>query len=232
MSKFGGNTPPRVVIPRFSVQNGKFVRYINQNENETLDWINGRLLGIKIREHQKDNLTTLYADFYMTLDDGQKFIISTIASSSITADIVGRLANLKNITNVVVLSAWMNDKYTNIAMREKASFDDNVQGEKVPFTKMPAVKIVQNGFSRSMDSTERDNFVMKLISEITDKLKAAGVELEPSTNVTSPTEEPAKDSSGASDTAADANDIPSSEAVQQEPPMEHYEGPAYNPEVF
>ena len=177
MSKFGGNNAPRERYTRFSVQNGKFVRYAGQNEApEVLDWLHGRLQGIKIREVQKDNLVMLFCDCYFMLDDGQKFIVSTIASSSITADIIGRLANVKDLKHVLVLATWQKDeKFTNVTMREKETFDENEQGEKVPFTKMPLVKKVQNGFSTSMDSTERDNFVAKLIADINGKLKEIGV---------------------------------------------------------
>lgn len=174
MSQFGGNYNQNERVTRFIVKDGKFVHFVKEGENEQLDWLNGRLVEIKLREFQQDNITMTYCDTIFRLDDGQKFSVSTIASSSITADIISRLANVKNYEDVLVLKTWMNDKYTNIAIREKKTFDIAEEGEKLPFIKMPPVKKVTNGFNTSMDSSERDNKVKELIDQINAKLKGVG----------------------------------------------------------
>lgn len=177
--QFGGNNAPRERVARFQVKEGIFSRYTGANEPaENFQWLNGRLHGITIRDFEKDNVTLTFCDFHFQLDDGQKFVVSTIASSSITADIVGRLANVKDLKNVLVLSAWLNGNFTNVSIKEKPSFEtSNDQAEKVPFTQMPKVVVTKVGFSKSVDSSERDDLVIKLIGEINDKLRALGVDV-------------------------------------------------------
>ena len=175
--QFGGNNAPRERVARFQVKEGIFSRYTGPNEPaENFQWLNGRLHGITIRDFEKDNVTLTFCDFHFQLDDGQKFVVSTIASSGITADIVGRLANVKDLKNVLVLSAWLNGNFTNVSIKEKPDFEtNNDQAEKVPFTQMPKVVVTKVGFSKSVDSSERDELVIKLIGEINDKLKAIGI---------------------------------------------------------
>ena len=177
--QFGGNNAPRARVARFQAKEGTSSRPTGANEPaENFQWLNGRLHGITIRDFEKDNVTLTFCDFHFQLDDGQKFVVSTIASSSITADIVGRLANVKDLKNVLVLSAWLNGNFTNVSIKEKPSFEaSNDQAEKVPFTQMPKVVVTKVGFCKSVDSSERDELVIKLIGEINDKLRALGVDV-------------------------------------------------------
>lgn len=175
MSKFGYNREQKKYPVRFQVAEGKFSRYTGRDTPpETLDVLQGILQGITLRNVEIDGRTTPFCDVVFRVEDGDLFSVSTIASSSITADIIGRLANLKDLNHIVVLSAWKNGQYNNIAMREKASWGME-DGEKMPFTQFPPVKKVNAGFQQMIDSSERDNAVMKIIDEINAKLKAIGV---------------------------------------------------------
>ena len=200
--QFGGNNAPRERVARFQVKEGIFSRYTGPNEPaENFQWLNGRLHGITIRDFEKDNVTLTFCDFHFQLDDGQKFVVSTIASSSITADIVGRLANVKDLKNVLVLSAWLNGNFTNVSIKEKPSFEtSNDQAEKVSFTQMPKVVVTKVGFSKSVDSSERDELVIKLIGEINDKLRALGVDV----SADSPSNAPAQPAQNAEQEAGQA----------------------------
>ena len=175
MSKYGYNREQRSFPARFQVQNGKFTRYTGRDtEPETLDVLQGKLVEIKLRKVDAESHSTMFCDAIFEVSDGDRFAISTIASSSITADIIGRLANVKDYKHVLVIFTWMNGQYSNIAMREKENWDSS-DGEKIPFTKFPPVKRVKVGFNEQMDSTERDQEVSRLIDEINGKLKAAGI---------------------------------------------------------
>lgn len=172
----GGQNTQRVKITRIELRNGKFMEWIGVGQApRTYDWVQGVLCGITTREQRMtDGRVFVYCDTHLVSDDGERFCISTIASSAITGDIVSRLINVKDYKDVLLFSAWQNGNFTNIAIREKKSFDAT-ESEKIPWVDIPRPKKIQSGFNQMMDSSERDNAVMILIGQINGKLTALGL---------------------------------------------------------
>ena len=192
--KFGGNSTPRDErIPRVEPRDGKFIQWTGPNtEPETYEYVHGRLCGIELRTLNLTDRTTIFCDIHFVMPDGTRFCISTPASGSTAADIVSRLVNVKDYNNVIRVNAWKreeNSKYTNITMYEKKSFEENEAGEKIPFVELPKTRRVQNGFSTQIDSSERDNQVMKYITEINAKLEALGLKLSGSKSPAAPADD-------------------------------------------
>lgn len=170
-----GGQNNRVRITRIELRDGKFQEWVGQGqEPRTYDWVQGVLCGIATREQpMKDGNIFVYCDIHLRSDEGERFCISTIASSGITGDIISRLVNVKELTSVLVFSAWKNGNFTNIAIRSKKTFDAN-ESEKISWVDIPRPKKVQVGFNTVMDSSERDTVVMRMIAEINAKLDSIG----------------------------------------------------------
>ena len=168
MNFVGNRTAEEVRRTRLELKNGKLCMWQGQDQPILeFDYAEGRLLGIETRRRTTSKGEMIYCDFHF-INGGEFFDISTIASSCVTADFVGRLSNVRDIVNSVLrIDAWKNNQYTNINIREN--------GAPVPFLRLPRVQKVDKGFKVEPDSSERDAAVMRLIEEINGRLHDAPV---------------------------------------------------------
>lgn len=162
--KFVGNRKPEVRIPRLELKNGKFSLWKGSDQApEEFDYAEGKVLGIEIRHRNTKNGELAYCDFHMENGD-ERFDISTLASSCVTADLVAYLKNVQDPVNSLLrIDAWQNNRYTNVIMKEN--------GRRVQRFQLPRVQKIERGFTQQIDSSERDAVVMSIIEEINAKLK-------------------------------------------------------------
>ena len=163
---FADTRTPEQRATRLDLKNGKLSIWQGPDTAPLeFDYATGNLLGIDVRRSTvKGELT--YADFHFACA-GERFDISTIASSSVTADLVGRLSNVQNLKESVLrIDVWLKDRFTNICLRE----NDTI----VPFRQLPRVQRVDRGFKIELDSSERDTVVLQLIDEINRKIQGEG----------------------------------------------------------
>lgn len=163
---FVGNRTSESRVPRLELKNGKFSIWQGATQPALeFDFAQGRLQGIDIRKRKTSSGEMTYCDFHFA-HEGESFDISTIASSCVTADLVSRLANVKDIAHSEIrIDAWRNDRFTNIHVKENAV--------SVPFTVLPKVVKNDNGFKVIVDSSERDATVMHLIEAINARIHEA-----------------------------------------------------------
>ncbi len=162
--KFVGNRKPEVRIPRLELKNGKFSLWKGNDQTpEEFDYAEGKVLGIEIRHRNTKNGELAYCDFHMENGD-ERFDISTLASSCVAADLVAYLKNVQDPVNSLLrIDAWQNNRFTNVIMKEN--------GRRVQRFQLPRVQKIERGFTRQIDSSERDAVVMSIIDEINAKLK-------------------------------------------------------------
>ena len=160
---FVGNRSSEARVPRLELKNGKFSIWQGATQPALeFDFAQGRLLGIEIRKRKTASGEMTYCDFHLDYG-GESFVISTIASSGVTADLVSRLSNVKDIAQSEIrIDAWRNDRFTNVQVKEN--------GISVPFTVLPKVVKNDNGFKVIVDSSERDAAVMRLIEVINSRI--------------------------------------------------------------
>lgn len=165
---FAGTRTTEQRAPRLELKNGKLSIWQGQgNAPLEYDFATGNLVGIDIRRRSTAKGDLTYADFHFTCN-GERFDISTIASSSVTADLVGRLSNVKDLKNSLLrIDVWLKDRFTNLCLRE----NDTI----VPFRQLPRVQRIDRGFKIELDSSERDNAVLQLIDEINRRIQCEGV---------------------------------------------------------
>lgn len=164
---FVGNRTAQVRIPKFELKNGKLSLWQGANQPpQEFDYAEGQLKGIEVRRRQTTNGEMVYCEFHFINGD-EPFDIVTIASSCVTADLISKLRNVKDVTNSMLrVDAWQNNKYTNVAISEN--------GLPVTYTALPRVQKIDRGFKIEADSTERDNAIMQIIRHINDKLQTPG----------------------------------------------------------
>ena len=152
---------------RFDIRRGHFSRWMGQGQQpREYDYVEGRLVGIALRKRETQSGEMTYMDIIFVNGD-TRFSVSSIASGSVSAEIISKLANIRDVRSTVRVEVWAREQYTNCSVREN--------GEKLPFRILPKVEKVQRGFSVSFDTTERDAAVMKLIEELNARLaQAAG----------------------------------------------------------
>jgi len=162
---FAGNRTSETRTTRVELKNGKLCIWQGPTQPALeFDYVEGRLLGIEVRRRKTSNGEMTYVDFQFINDD-EFFDVSTIASSSVAADLVGRLSNVKSPTESTIrIDAWKNDRYTNVHVKEN--------GASVPFLRLPSVQKVDKGFKVELDSSERDAAVMSLIEKINSRIQA------------------------------------------------------------
>lgn len=151
-------------FPRLEIKNGKLNMWQGSNQPAAeFDYAQGKLLSIDTRRRTTANGEMVYCDILLTFE-GEKFYISTIASSCVTADLISRLANVKDPQNSILrIDVWKNNKYSNVVVKEN--------GCPVPFRKLPRLQKIDRGFKVETDSSERDTEVMKLIDLINSRIK-------------------------------------------------------------
>ena len=162
---FVGTRTNETRIPRLEIKNGKLNIWQGADQPAAeFDYAVGHLLSIDTRRKTTANGEMVYCDFRMA-NNGEQFCISTIASSCVTADLVSRLANLRDPKHSEIrVDVWRNNKYSNVVVRENNT--------PVPFRKLPRLQKIDRGFKVETDSSERDAEVMRLINEINEKLRA------------------------------------------------------------
>ena len=160
---FVGNRTREARQPRLELKNGKFSLWMGDGQPcQEFDYAEGQLTGIEIRKRETRNGEMTYCYFRMKNGD-DRFYISTIASSSITADLVSRLKNVKDpINSMLRIDAWQNNRYTNVVMKEN--------GKPIVHASIPRVQTIDRGFKVERDSSARDAAVMKIIEEINAQL--------------------------------------------------------------
>lgn len=150
-------------LVRLELRNGKFMIWKESNQpSEGFDYVVGRLVGIDVRRCSTSKGELVYCDFQMVNDD-DRFVISTLVSSGITANLVSRLKCVKDPANSMLrIDAWANNIYTNIYLKENG----------IPVTRviLPRVEKVEHDLKVEIDSTKRDAAVMAIIEEIKGKL--------------------------------------------------------------
>ena len=164
-----GNRKPEVRIPRFELKNGKITRWMGVDQPaEEYDYCEGSLIGIDLRRRETRNGEMVYCDFHFRNGE-EHFDISTIASSSVTADLVSRLKNVQEpAKSIIRIDAWQNNKFTNVFLKEN--------GLPVLRSILPRVQKIDRGFKVESDSSSRDAAVMAIIDEINAKIQGEAQE--------------------------------------------------------
>ena len=143
---------------RFDIRKGKFAQWMGQGQQaREYGFIQGCLAGISLRKRETANGEMTYMDLHFRNGD-IRFDVSSIASSSVAAEIVSKLVNIRDFKSTVRIDVWLKDQFTNCSVREN--------GEKLPFRILPKVDRRQKGFSTSFDTSERDAAVMAMIDEL------------------------------------------------------------------
>lgn len=160
-ASFAGNRASKKTI-RFDIRQGHLSQYMGpEKPRREFDYAEGQLEGISIRAHETAGGEINFMDCHFVNGD-TKFVISSIASSGVSADIIAHLANLKNPKSTVRVEVWLKGPYTNCSVMEN--------GEKLPFLSLPKAVKVPNGLKMIVDSTDRDTAVLKLIEELNSRL--------------------------------------------------------------
>lgn len=105
-----------------------------------------------------------YADMHF-VNGETRFEVSALASGSVTAELISKLVNIRDLKSTVRIDVWAKDRYTNSSVREN--------GEKLPFRMLPKVEKKKRGFSASFDTSERDAAVMGMIDELNTRIVQA-----------------------------------------------------------
>ena len=160
---FVGNRTRETRPTRLELKSGKFSLWKGSDQApELFDYAEGQLTGIEIRKRETRNGEMVYCDFHM-INGEDRFDISTLASSCVTADIVSRLKNVQDpVHSMLRIDAWLNNKFTNVVMKEN--------GHPVVHATLPRVQRIDRGFKVELDSSSRDAAVMKIIEELNEKL--------------------------------------------------------------
>ena len=162
---FAGKRSEETRIPRFEVRNGKLCMWMGRDvPAQEYDYAIGRLTGISLRKKKTSNGELAYTDFHFSYGD-QRFDISSLASSCVTADLVSRLTNVTDLRSTIRIDVWPNDRYTNVNVR--------INDTSIPFAHLPRVKRIEHGFKIITDASERDAAVLGHIATINKRLQGA-----------------------------------------------------------
>lgn len=149
-------------VTRFDIRQGKFTQWMGKDvQPKTFDFVQGSLEGISLRQREAPGCVMTYMDMHFAYGE-EKFIISSIASSGISTELVSRLVNIQDVKSVLRIDVWPKDKYTNSSVQEN--------GIKLPYRPLPAINKKQSGFNVIIDSSERDAFVLQMIDELNGRL--------------------------------------------------------------
>lgn len=158
---FAGKRAAKKAI-RLDIRQGHLSQYTGPDQpRREFDYAEGQLEGISVRPRETPNGEINFLDLHFD-NNGTKFIISSIACSSVSADLVAHLANIKNPFSQIRIDVWPNGAFTNCAVKEN--------GEKLSFVPIPKAVKVQNGLKMIIDSSDRDTVVLKLVDELNSRL--------------------------------------------------------------
>jgi len=159
---FAGKRASSQRVTRLDVRSGHLSQYCGPNKpRNEFDYAEGKLLGISIRAHESTAGEINFAELHF-VNNEEKFTISCIACSSITADLVAHLAKIKDPASLIRVEVWPKGSFTNCSVFEN--------GEKLSFLTLPKAVKVQNGLKMVVDSSDRDTAVLKLIEDINTRL--------------------------------------------------------------
>lgn len=158
---FAGKRAENKVI-RLDLRQGHLSQYTGPDKpRREFDYAEGKLKGISVRPKETPNGEINFLDLHFD-NSGTKFIISSIACSSVSADLVAHLATIKNPDSLIRVDVWPNGAYTNCAVK--------ANGEKLSRLSLPKAVKVQNGLKSIIDSSDRDTAVLRLVDEINSRL--------------------------------------------------------------
>lgn len=150
---------------RLDIRKGKFAQWMGQGQQaREYDFIQGCLTGISLRKRETANGEMTYMDLHFRNGDIH-FDVSAIASSSVAAELVARLANIQDLKSTIRIDVWQREQYTNCTVHEN--------WEKLTYRNLPKVQKKQKGFSTAIDTSERDAAVMQLIDELNGRIAQA-----------------------------------------------------------
>lgn len=159
---FAGRREAENRIAHLDIRKGRFVLWTGKDQPvQEYDYVQGKILGISLRTAETQNGEMTYLDIHF-LNGKSRFVVSAIASSSISAEIVSKLVNIQDTTSTIRIDVWPKGAYTNSSVYEN--------GQKLPYRFLPKVERRQNGFNTSIDSTERDAAVKMMIEELNARL--------------------------------------------------------------
>lgn len=150
-------------VIRFDVRKGHFTQWVGQGQPpREYDFVQGYLTGITLRKRETQGGEMTCMDMHF-VNGETRFDVSTLASGSVSAEIISKLVNVQDVRSLIRIDVWPQGAYTNCTVREN--------GEKLPFRILPKVVKKPNGFSTVIDSSERDAAVMHMIDELNTRLK-------------------------------------------------------------
>ncbi len=144
------------------IRQGKFAQWMGLGQQpREYDYVQGRLTGITFRKCESASGETIFMDLHF-VNGKSRFEVSALASSSISAELVARLANISDFSSTIRIDVWLKDSFTNCSVREN--------GQKVPYRVLPKVERRQEGFKTILDTVERDTAVQVMVDEINTRL--------------------------------------------------------------
>lgn len=162
---FAGNRDAANRTIRFDIRKGKFAQWMGPDQQRReYDFVQGYLTGISLQKRETAGGEMTYLDLHF-VSGGVRFDVSAIASSSVAAELISKLVNIRNTRSSIRIDVWMKEQYTNCTVYEN--------GEKLPFRALPKVERKQRGFSASFDTSLRDEAVMKMIDELNGRIAQA-----------------------------------------------------------
>lgn len=162
---FAGNRDAANRTIRFDIRKGKFAQWMGPDQQRReYDFVQGYLTWISLRRRETAGGEMTYLDLHF-VSGGVRFDVSAIASSSVAAEVISKLVNIRNTRSSIRIDVWQKEQFTNCAVYEN--------GEMLPFRILPKVVKRQQGFSASFDTSERDAAVMKMIDELNGRIAQA-----------------------------------------------------------
>lgn len=150
---------------RMDIRRGHFCLWQGKDQQtQEFDIVKGRLIGISIRKCEVPSGETMFMDIHFTHGE-TRFDVSALASSSISAELISKLANIQDISSTIQIEVWPKGSFTNCVVREN--------GQKLPYRLLPKVERRQSGFKMTLDTAERDKAVMEMIAELNARLAVA-----------------------------------------------------------
>lgn len=150
---------------RMDIRRGHLCQWLGKDRAPCeYDFVVGRLIGISLRKIESPNGETVFADLHF-IHEENLFDVSTLASSSITAELLSKLANIQDLSSTIQIEVWPKGPFTNCIVREN--------GQKLPYRLLPKIERRQNGFKTTLDTEDRDAAVMKIIDELNARLSFA-----------------------------------------------------------
>ena len=164
-TNFAGTRDAANHVIRFDNRQGKLAQWMGLGQQRReYDYVQGRLTGISLRKHELPSGEMTYADMHF-VNGETRFEVSALASGSVTAELISKLVNVRDLKSMIRIDVWSKDRYTNTSVYEN--------GEKLPFRMLPKVEKKQRGFSASFDTSERDTAVMSMIDELNARITKA-----------------------------------------------------------